>query len=749
VPGLEPTGRSRKVRAAATRRFAVVTEPSLAASPDPPGRLASGALALASVALAAVLADVSLGDYPIVSTLALGLYPAGFGASALVCWQTARAGGNRRVRRAWKAVSAAVGAVAIAVLGVHLARSAGPAWIEHVSDLVAVAFYPLMAVGLARLVSPQPLRSSRLKLALDVAIVFWAVFAFTSYLFVRQAELAPERIVPPQFLYTWLQPAVACATVAAAIALVLSRRTLVSTPALALLLAAVALVTTIDLLDFTPWAIPSGSRGAWAAAGWFIALAAWVEGRRAPWPEEAAAAGNPDDGRAIPYSAVVLLMAIVVIEVAALESARARALVFGLLVLAALVIGRLLVTLREVGELTRAKLEQETRFQAKLAQSQKLEAIGRLAGGVAHDFNNLLTAISGFAELLEADLEEGAGRIEDVREIRRAASRASELTSQLLTFARRQVVAPRVVSVNGLVTDVSRMLTRLLGEQIDLRLELTPARPYACVDPAQLEQVLVNLAINARDAMPRGGRLTIATSVASRVDSGIAEAGRAPDPTPWVRLSVVDTGTGMTPEVASQIFEPFFTTKPMGQGTGLGLAMAYGAVMQAGGRITVDTVLGEGSAFHVWLPLVFAEAAEEAGAAHVERPGASNGRGRVLLVEDEESVRTLASRLLRGLGYRVEIAATGVEAVARSQADGPFDVLVTDVVMPGMNGREVAAALRARQPGLPVLFISGHSADVLDIRPDQDSRIDFLAKPFTKADLAERLQTLLDQPRAG
>lgn len=722
-------------------------EPVLASSSNPSRRLASVALVVASIALAAVVAGASLEGQALARTLALWLYPVGFGASAIVCRQTARAADTPRARRAWNAVAASVGAVGLAVIGVHLARRVQLAWVEHLSDLVAVAFYPLMAIGLARFVWPQPLRSSRLKLALDVAIVFWTVFAFAGYLFVRQAEVAPHLFVPPRFLYTWLQPVLACATVAAAIALMLSQRTLVSTLGLALLLVAVALVTAVDLLDFTPWAAPAAGRSVWATAAWLIALAAWVDARRIGRADEAAAEVR-EDGRAIPYAAVVLLMALVITEVAAFESARARALVFGLLVLAALVIGRLFVTLREVGELTRAKLEQEARFQSKLAQSQKLEAIGRLAGGVAHDFNNLLTAISGFAELLEADLEEGAGRLEDVREIRRAANRASELTSQLLTFARRQVVAPRVVSVNCLVAGVSRMLTRLLGEHIDLRLELAPSKPYVCVDPAQLEQVLVNLAINARDAMPQGGRLTIATSVASRVDSGVVEAGRASDAAPWVRLSVIDTGTGMTPEVAAQIFEPFFTTKPMGQGTGLGLAMAYGAVAQAGGRLTVDTVLGEGSAFHVWLPQVPAEAAEEAGATSEGAFGAADGRGRVLLVEDEESVRTLASRLLGGLGYHVETAATGVEALARSQVDGPFDVLVTDVVMPGMNGREVAAALRARQPDLPVLFVSGHSADALDLRPDRESRTDFLAKPFTRADLAERLQALLDQPGA-
>ncbi len=382
----------------------------------------------------------------------------------------------------------------------------------------------------------------------------------------------------------------------------------------------------------------------------------------------------------------------------------------------------LLVLIRDV---TEQKLLEE-----QLAHAQKLEAVGRLAGGVAHDFNNLITVITGYTDLLRSSLDGEDPRRADATEILRASSRAAGLTQQLLAFARRQLVQPRVLDLNRLVADVTSLLERLLGEQVGIQLELAPEPAIVEVDPGQFEQLLMNLAVNARDAMPQGGRLVIRTR--QTADE--------------VVLEVEDDGHGMAADVRTQIFEPFYTTKPPGKGTGLGLATVYGIVQQSGGRIAVASEVGEGARFTITLPRSRAVPVPAVPA----EPHAALVRGseRILVVEDDAQVRRLAERALAAAGYQVVSASTGEEALAlvRSAAE-PFQLLITDLVMPGLNGQEVAARFRALVPGAPVLMISGYTDDAATREGLLTAGQSFLPKPFTPAELAERVRDLLEGRR--
>jgi len=376
-------------------------------------------------------------------------------------------------------------------------------------------------------------------------------------------------------------------------------------------------------------------------------------------------------------------------------------------------------------------VEDQRRLERQLTHAQKMEAIGRLAGGVAHDFNNIMTAVMGYAQIASESLPQGAPARDDLHEILRASGRASELTRQLLAFARRQVTQPRPVDLNTLVVETRRLLERLLGEDIMLRTEPTPDLPLVLVDPGQIEQVLVNLSVNARDAMPTGGLLTLAT----RVRPG------------EVLLDVIDTGVGIPPEAQGFIFEPFFTTKEHGKGTGLGLATCYGIVSQAGGRIEVASESGRGSRFRIILPaLPDGTLAPHTPARGTRIAAMAPGRGElILLVEDEPQVRQLTDRLLRGLGYRVLSAENGAAALALYEKSGePVDLLVTDVVMPGIGGSELASELRRRRPELRVLYISGYAKDSDAIERALSAGDSFLPKPFTLAEMAGKVRQVLE-----
>jgi len=387
-------------------------------------------------------------------------------------------------------------------------------------------------------------------------------------------------------------------------------------------------------------------------------------------------------------------------------------------------------------------LSERRSLEEQLAQAHKMEAVGRLAGGIAHDFNNLLSAILGYGDLMLPKLHDPTLRSK-MMEIRKAAERAAALTRQLLAFSRKQVLVPVVVPVGGLISDLSRMLRRLIGEDIEL-VTLVPSTAVAVrADPGQLEQVLVNLAVNARDAMPRGGKLTIEAAVVDPDDAFRQEhpdvpAGRQ------VVISVTDTGVGMDPEVSKHIFEPFFTTKGKGKGTGLGLATVYGIVTQSGGQVEVETAPGRGTRFRIFLPAVEVAPASVP-AAPEEVVGGSET---VLLVEDEAALRSLGQEILRDQGYKVLAAGSGGEALALARNHtAPIHLLVTDVVMPGMDGRELADRLAPLHPETRCLFMSGYTDDAI-VRRGVREGMPFLQKPFSIDALALKVRQVLDQPAA-
>ena len=384
------------------------------------------------------------------------------------------------------------------------------------------------------------------------------------------------------------------------------------------------------------------------------------------------------------------------------------------------------------------------RLEAQLRQAQKMEAVGRLAGGIAHDFNNLLAVIMGHSDLIRSVLRKGDPRAHDVEQIRRAAERAATLTRQLLAFSRRQFLQPQVIDVNSLVGNLATMLRRLIGEDIQLELRLDPDAGRVSADPGQLEQVIMNLTVNARDAMPRGGRVVLETAPVV-LDQAFVAAHPGSTAGAHVRLSIHDTGCGMGPDVLAHLFEPFFTTKEPGRGTGLGLSTVYGIVKQHRGYIDVTSEPGQGSSFGVYLPRVEARPAlGRASPRERLRPGA---RETVLFVEDEVALRDLMQQVLAKGGYTVLAAGDGVEALAAVEGhSGPIDLVVTDVIMPRMNGPELATRLRVRDPGVRLLYVSGYTADQLRAQIDIGADATLLLKPFTSDGLLRKVREVLDRP---
>ena len=379
----------------------------------------------------------------------------------------------------------------------------------------------------------------------------------------------------------------------------------------------------------------------------------------------------------------------------------------------------------------------------ELRQAQKLEAIGRLAGGVAHDFNNMLTAIKGYGELLFGSLEEGDDRRSDAEEIIKAADRAASLTKQLLAFSRRQVVTPRILRLDRVVLGTEQMLRRLIGEQVELITAVATDTGLVRADPTQIEQILLNLAVNARDAMPEGGTVRIELADASFAEAPGQGHSTLP-PGRYVRLSVVDTGEGMTPETLTHIFEPFYTTKEEGRGTGLGLATVHGIVEQSGGAIDVTSEPSRGTAFHIYLPCATDGSTPTEDEASELVDGPIGGSETVLLVEDDTRVATLVASALRKAGYTVleaPDARRAIDIVSRHQ--GAIDLLLTDVVMPGMNGRELAEYVTLALPGTRVLYMSGYSDDAVLQRGIETATANFLQKPFSMEALARKVRQVL------
>ena len=378
----------------------------------------------------------------------------------------------------------------------------------------------------------------------------------------------------------------------------------------------------------------------------------------------------------------------------------------------------------------------------QLRQSQKLESVGRLAGGIAHDFNNMLTAINGYSDLILREIGDDESLRKKVLEIKKAGERSSALTHQLLAFSRRQVLQPKLIDLNRVVTDMNQLLLRLIGEDIQLNIELDDERSCVEADPGQLSQVIMNLVVNARDAMPQGGEVTVKTQKIRFETEPVAQF----DPKKrgdFIRLSVIDNGTGIESKILEQIFEPFFTTKQVGVGTGLGLSTVYGIVKQSGGYIWVNSEIGVGSEFKVYLPFVEGERQDKKEKKRLEQ--FPYGSETVLLVEDEEMVRDLTRRILELCGYTVIEARNGIEAIKICvETDCHIDLLMTDVVMPQMNGRELSEKITELNPRIKTLFTSGYMNDRVMRHGVSDDEVNFIQKPFAPDALARKIRQMLD-----
>ena len=388
-------------------------------------------------------------------------------------------------------------------------------------------------------------------------------------------------------------------------------------------------------------------------------------------------------------------------------------------------------------------ITERRQLEDQLRQSQKMEAIGRLAGGIAHDLNNALTAIAGYAELALGELSAEHAARSDVDEIRRAAERAGSVTRQLLAFSRKQLLEPRIFDLNDTIASISRLLSRLLGADVEVQTRLADTPLPVRGDPGQVEQAVINLAVNARDAMPSGGTLTLATS-RERVDEAFARSHPPIAPAEYVILRVSDSGHGMPSDTQARIFEPFFTTKDVGKGTGLGLSMVYGTLKRIGGFIFVESELNRGTTFRLYFPPappVAPPAPQPAAANAVHRKGPET----LLVVEDEPSVRNLVASALRNDGYHLLLAGSAEEALTVADAhNAPIDLLLTDAMMPGKSGVELAALLTARRPGIPVIIMSGYTEETLDV-PGMKDPIALLQKPFTPRELRRRIKEVLDR----
>jgi two-component system cell cycle sensor histidine kinase/response regulator CckA len=404
------------------------------------------------------------------------------------------------------------------------------------------------------------------------------------------------------------------------------------------------------------------------------------------------------------------------------------------------------VILAMVEDITERKKAEEERkkLEAQLNQAQKMEAIGTLAGGVAHDFNNILTTIIGNADLALMDLGKHTSLYRSITEIQKAGHRAAALTRQLLAFSRKELIRPEVLDLNTLIMNIEKMLRRLIGEDIALGTAYTPDPWQVTADPGQMEQVVMNLVVNARDAMPKGGKLTIETANVELDEDYFRDHGVENEAGPYVMLAVADTGTGMDKETRARIFEPFFTTKGMGRGTGLGLSTVYGIVKQNRGHIWVYSEPERGTTFKVYLPRSVAD--DEPAKTKPSPARSYKGSETILVVEDDEMLRKMAEKMLKGYGYRVLRAGNGDEAVEIAGShEGPIHLMVTDVVMPGMSGRDLAEQLKSKVPKIKVLYMSGYTDDAIADHGVMEKDVEFIQKPFTREDLAAKVREVLDK----
>ena len=392
-----------------------------------------------------------------------------------------------------------------------------------------------------------------------------------------------------------------------------------------------------------------------------------------------------------------------------------------------------------------ADITERKRVESKMLEAGKVETVGRLAGGIAHDFNTILTAIIGHAELIGEAVPKGGPEFQSADQIGKSAARAAQLTHQLLAFSRKQMLQPKVLDLNATVTDAELIVRRLLGDSIEVRVAINAKHPWAKADAAQIQQMLVQMASNAQDAMPRGGRLTLETGDVT-LDENYTSSHADVVAGEYVMIAVSDNGNGIADELKPRLFEPFFTTKPQGEGTGLGLSMCHGIAKQTGGHISVYSEIGRGTTFKVYLPRTEMKQKEPAPAASLPDATRSRGTETILLVEDDAALRDLAGIVLEKQGYNVLPATNGVEAAEIAEREAAsIDLLLTDVVMPQMGGKELADRLQLLHPGMKVLFTSAYTQDAIIHHGILDPGIDFLRKPYTPTALSQHARAALDR----
>ena len=395
--------------------------------------------------------------------------------------------------------------------------------------------------------------------------------------------------------------------------------------------------------------------------------------------------------------------------------------------------------IRDITELRQAE-EEKAQLQSQLVQSQKMESVGRLAGGVAHEFNNMLSVILGYADLIKSQLAKDTPLYTDVSEIEKAANRSKETTSQLLAFSRKQIIDPKPMNLNDRILDTQKTLSRLIGEDIELSFYPADNLWQIKFDGSQIDQILVNLAVNSRDAMPNGGKLGISTQNV-HLDDNFCRVNPGATPGPYVVLEVSDTGVGMDEETLAHIFEPFYTTKEVGKGTGLGLATVYGIVKQNGGYAGVLSAPGKGTTFKLFLPKFVGR---EAPSREIIEAPLKAGAGAVLLVEDDDMVRKLTAEMLKAIGYDPLVAATPQEALSFCRkSDVSIDLMITDVVMPEMSGDQLRDRIQSMQPGVKVLFMSGYTSNVIAKHGVLEKGAHFIHKPFGMKDLARKISDVM------
>lgn len=712
--------------------------------------MSSGRIAVAaSLAIVVVFTLASQGRGPDESPATTALFATAFlpiyWIAAWIAWSASRAPELDAIgRRAWRLIALAHALLASNNVVFYVSRRLAPfPGDEALIALVLPAlWYAAIFAALGQL--PRSMTSSleRATFWLDAATVLFSGLLILIYVFTHtpgQSSFASPLVAVTTIGF----PALSAAVIFAAIVVFLRPAHGVSREALGLLAASVAVTVIADLAYSRAFAIGAHRPQSWYEPLYLIAACLAVASaqiqRERPGAGGEWSVGFGSIGSSIlPYSAVLAAVIVVLLEIGDQWRTRLGAIGVGVAFLTTLVMARQLLSRRHVALIAaaeRERLERQAALELQLQQSQKLEAVGLLAGGIAHDFNNILMAIRGTAELAA---DGGPDLKEDMREITRAVDHGVSLTRQLLAFGRRDAVQVKRFDLRDVVRDMEAMLRRLLARQVEVRVTLPPDEIAVEMDRGQVEQVLLNLAINARDAMPSGGTLQVSVATMTTEKAGVVAPGG------YAVMSVADTGTGITPEVKARIFEPFYTTKPRGRGSGLGLATVYSIVSRAGGTINVDTIVGKGTTFEVLLPLaerldalattVTAEA--PGGATKAARPSKES----VLVVDDEAALRDVIARYLSRIGYRVMTAANGVDALAVLSGDGRIDLLLTDITMPGMGGIELIERTRDRHPEMRVICMSGYAEpDTIPV-----PQANYVRKPFGLATLARLVRSTLD-----